>query len=573
MHTEKFSTTKLRHVTNVISGDELNNTLETIVDDTCNLLLDYCGPTAGFAAIFSTLNDGRDSTKFTKDGINIIRALEYANPLDAYVLSLLRYIGAGLEKAAGDGTTSSMILCAKVLMRLRKEANKKDGPTYRDVVDTYNAFVAAILLELDNLSINSGTDIDLVRGIGYHQALTSSHGDVELSELVSDLLASLPQRAWNHLIYRQEAIETDELYRVEINNSSYSCNATLLDGRMYNNELGNAVNHKSATLVVCPYELYTNSLEFTDVVELLEKRVKEDAPLVIVCPPPDSVVAKRIDTLYNEKRKEGCSITILWLTQPIAPRCEDSTAIFAICGIDSVTTEQSLLILEDIPVKFEHHILKLYNLVEYTPEGYHPDLDDPASAVSRFLFVLDSNIQYAEDNPNQASAKRAMDRLHAIRNQVEFSGIGNIVIGGQIYGAESARDILEDVLAATRESITGGCLIGGYRSLAQAISNCMDTTKTTPLFEAIADAFYAAILELNLAISDNTRGVSFDRSFNVITNTSEDFTKEALMDKNSGMVIQSTTSYKELLKRFGDIIPKIVCMTRMIVPNAIDESK
>lgn len=577
---EKISLNRGRFMHNVISGEKLEETLTRVIDNAVEILKDYCGPHSGFVTLFDRTDRGKKNAKFTKDGINIMRGMQYANPLDDHVQSLLQYIGIGLEKAAGDGTTSAMIICATVVKKLRQclYEELEGRVSHQEFSAAYDKMVEKIESELGRLVIvPQETDADFIRTVAYHQALTSSHGNEDLAQLVSTLLAGLPRRAWEHMVYRMEPIETDTKYRIEIDDASYSCKGTLSDGRMFNSDLGNTVEHEQATIVVPPYELISSSPYFDQVKAQLVEMTPDSDPLVLLLQEPDKVVWREIDRLYNEKRNIGCKIVINFFTKPIAARCTDPNCIYAICGIDAVNTEPELLVLPKIRYRFEHDTIKLFDLVTYTEEGYHPDSEVPSSPVNRLLYIIDANITHISSDPNQMQAQYITNRLKELRNTIEFASIGNVVIGGQIYEQQAAKDVLEDVLAASREAILSGVLLGGYRSLGQAIKNLMaeDGFNDSKGYEQpIAQALYEAILVVNQSV---LRGCvdedieKFDTSVDVVSGMQFEFCDTALRQTDWPVIVQSMTSYMELLKRFGDIVPKLVCMTRMILPDAIDD--
>jgi hypothetical protein len=584
----RFSAKEERYRNNVLSGELLEQSLQRIINDVVAILQDYCGPNSGYIALFSTALDGRKVTKFTRDGINTLRAIEYVNPIDSYVVSLLQYIGAGLERRAGDGTTSSMILSAKLIQQMR--ANFTGVPhqlPYYKLQAAYQQYCELIITALAEYTIKpEETDHELIYGIAYHQALTSSHGDAELAKIVATLLSSLPRRAWSHMIYRQEAIETNERYRVELNDATYSCTCNLMDGRMCNTPLGNAVMYDSAVLIVPPYELNSNSVLTQMIMEKLEALTVDDPPTVCMFLRPANDVASALYQLYARKRAEGIKLVIVWLPDGVAARCNDVNAIYAIHGIDSINSEQPPLMLEGIKVHVEHDTIKLYNFGGYDETGIHIGASNPEHAVCRFLEVLNANIRNLEVDKTRINNASNAEKLKAMRNNIEFKCLGNIVIGGQIYESTAAKDVLEDVLSATREAITSGVLLGGFRSLQLASvelsirlnrqqAGSRSQTEQERMVGVIASMFAGVINKFNQAMMGDLDAVpalsSIQTSVDVVTGAVIPFTRENLMKINHPMITQSFSAYTEFLKRFGDICPKIVCMTRMIVPNAIND--
>lgn len=578
----KFNASEVRYLNNVISGDDLNKILKRILTDANDILLDYCGPNSGHMAIFNTTHDARKMTKFTRDGINILRAIEYANPIDSYVMSMLQYIGAGLERRAGDGTTSAMLLSVNIINRLRELCIGKDDSVvipYHKLQKEYVDFSAWMLKKLKQASIvPKDGETELIRGIAYHQALTSSHGDVELANIVSELLASLPRRAWSHMIYRQEAIETDTRYRLEINTATYSCTGNLMDGRMNNAPLGNSMIHENAKVIIPPHELHSNSHLTIELVAMLEALDANSEPTVCLLLRPSNDVASTLYQLYARKRDENVKLAIVWLPDGIASRCNDVNAIYSIKNIDIINQSfESLLILENVTVKFEHDQLKLYGFGEYDAEGILKGSLEEKNAACRYLKILNMNIENFEAQKTQIGNADKANRLRTMRNNIEFKCLGNIVIGGQIYEATAAKDVLEDVLSATREAISSGVLLGGFRSISVIINDIdVELAKETLLKNMLA-VFLLAIFDLNSAMINKSEyqqlveRIHDNTSLDIVSGAIVPFNTEGLTQREAPVITQSFSAYSEFLKRFGDLCPKIVCMTRMIVPDAIND--
>ena len=121
-------------LSNIIEGDNIDNIMNNTFVKIANVLSDHCGPYGMFAMIPS--EDGLSDPKFTKDGMNIVRAMEFINPMEREVQDNLLYIAGKVERASGDGTTSSMIIVCEVLKTL--QAIGTSGTTYGEYVSEYN---------------------------------------------------------------------------------------------------------------------------------------------------------------------------------------------------------------------------------------------------------------------------------------------------------------------------------------------------------------------------------------------------------------------------------------------------
>lgn len=623
---EQFSLDRARYMNNVLKGNQLNETIDRILNDLLTTLEQYCGPNRGMAALFSTTVDGRKVAKFTKDGVNIIKNIQYANPVDQHIHTLFEYVGKGLENKAGDGTTSAMMLTAYVVREMRR-LSKEQSYVYQELVTAFNQFYEQMVDALSKIAIlPKDGDTELINAIAYHQAMTSSHGNVKLSKLVAELLSGLPKRAWECLIYHEEMVETDTTYKLLVDDSSYSFMSNVMDGRMYNSETGNRIEHERCTLLVAPHELTTESACLHDLTTRIEKHKKEDDPLLIILAQPSGMAYNTIHQLYAKKRGEGCEQTVMFVKDLISSNVNDLTAIYAICGVNS-TLGESTEMLEKGGIRYQYRNGRsyLYGLVEYGPDKIHPDAYNTSTPVGSLLRNCKAYLEMYENDQTDRNASYIVKRIRAIQNSVEFSGIGTVVIGGPLYEQQAARDVLEDVLSACRESVTRGVLLGGYRSLAKVLdtnfyedgnpvfltptqiqemtqkyfkdstlvnNNILKFSKRSTeqvelcynqvlkegiIVPQLVNVVANALLFLDAAICNQEEYVECEymgeTSFDVLSGQTCVFNEDNLKNLDNRMILQSLTSYTEWLKRLADIGPKLIGMDSAILPNAFHETK
>ena len=119
-----------RGISNVIEQKVINTDLRRVSDNIFNVLKHHYGPYSGFAA----KDDGQplNETIFTKDGIGIIRAIQYASPQEEWVRKTIAYIGSRMESSVGDGTTSAMMftsvaiaLCKNIRYNVQYQTSTK----------------------------------------------------------------------------------------------------------------------------------------------------------------------------------------------------------------------------------------------------------------------------------------------------------------------------------------------------------------------------------------------------------------------------------------------------------------
>ncbi len=548
---------------NVVEGQDLDDALSGVLEYVESILQGHNGPNSGFAALYQRAADMSMSAKFTKDGINILESLHYDDPVKEQLLSLLRYVGKGLETAAGDGTTSAIMVAVTLIQLLRSSRAKHDLPAYSTFVMEYAEFTREFqeLLQHEKVLPRSD-DTELIKKIAYNQAMTSSHGDVKLSKLVVELVSRLPTRALSHITFRREAVETSEVYRLECDDSDFKAPVTILDSRMCNSELGDKIRYEDATVVVPPHELTSNGTHYGIIKEMINELTAESPPFILMGLTPASNLGSELYSLYNEKRLAGCRIAMMWMPPAEVPLCSSTNLIYALGGVMSLNCEPDVLVLTGVKVEYFIGTVKMYNIVTYDENHINEALSDILSPISKFMFVLDQSIEYymkAIEHPNH---RGIVNSLHNIRNTAEFSSLASIVIGGQVYDSKAAKDVLEDVLHAVKESLLHGCVLGGFKTMLKVLQNIKSPMA---LVFNVAVSSFVTRLYGEVPIHDPSR------SHDLLTGNTGDLSRHSLL--NDTVILQSVTSYNELVKRLGDILPKIIYMDRMIVPETLTRTE
>lgn len=100
-------------MSNRLEKGEMQRIMVETLSDLADVLKDHCGPYGKYAAITSPVNPSAEPI-FTKDGINIVRSIDYVSQVQQFIRHTLMYMGSRIESTAGDGTTSAMIIAEVV---------------------------------------------------------------------------------------------------------------------------------------------------------------------------------------------------------------------------------------------------------------------------------------------------------------------------------------------------------------------------------------------------------------------------------------------------------------------------
>ena len=117
--------------------------------------------------------DMRITSSFSKDGLVVLRELDFSKPSWQAVLQYCRQAAAHSVLASGDGTTSTIVLANAVAKEVANVGSKYPQSFARELEADANRAIANIRKE----AIKTESAAELV-------ALTSTNGDTELTEIV-----------------------------------------------------------------------------------------------------------------------------------------------------------------------------------------------------------------------------------------------------------------------------------------------------------------------------------------------------------------------------------------------------
>jgi hypothetical protein len=582
---------------NIVNQEQIDSIMFNVFDAIGNVLMDHCGPYSGYAMIPPDASNPLAAPTFTKDGINIINAIKFINPIEVQTKELLAYIGRKVERTAGDGTTSSMWVATYLLSVFRKMLSENKTITYREFTNAYDRFVVGIAAEIDKLVITPADDErDLMAGIAFHQAMTSSHGDVELSRMVSDLVGQLGRGGMQHLIFEREGVETKDRFKVIVDDSSYSTEAHIFDNKMLNSAVCTEFVDDDCDLLFFPNEIISNSMELTVLIQAIEALEPDGRGLVVVSPyHGDMLVTNKVAQLYHTLRVKG--IKFAWFRiQNIHPTINDINGLCAVMGQHYARGPVEGLRRSNIKAVFRQNTLHLHNLVEYDAQGLHPDLARPGSAINLMLFAIDDYLTSVQENRVAQDFSFTPTTAKRIANTLRYSTRGHIMIGGTNYDNQAAVDVLTDVLSAARESITNGVALGGYKTLMSAARTValnynygkvsLPDDRGYCLVGEIATCYDSALTEFlrKLYFENNPKSLPADAtrcdiSCDLISGELIEFTSTDLRKipehipgshkQTPHLVVQPKNTDIEFVKRFGEVAIKFLFTNKVIIPNSV----
>ena len=578
-------------VTNRIEADDIKSIMMDTFDDIANVLSDHCGPYGQFAMIVNPANKVAEPV-FTKDGIGIVRAMEYMSPMQEFVRTTLAYIGSRVETAAGDGTTSSMIICAVGLKKLLEFlSNTKYPYSYNHMMSIYRRFSDTIttLLEgrgqynIDKLCMDKTEDEKkkIIYRVAYSQAYTSSHGNKQLSDAVARLFSETPKEAWNYLYIDKCKYESDKLYEVAVDESQYTVNNThpYPNGTL-TEDMGTARVRKNSRIVLSAY-CPSKDEGFMDghvLYQDIEKSVSDpDHPSVAyICPRDlDTNTMNHLNDLF--KKYPNNDVVMFFIEAP-DPRLNDIVCMKTLNNSFAPITEfvgdysysgGDLKIesgLYDNPT--DSKLNPMVDNIDY------PDLNLMLANIDKIIKQIKSQVANRTLNSDIAN-------LQKLRLKLMVSRRTYFLIGGSAYDNAAAVDVVVDAILAVKHTLTKGFGLAGNKTLyniLDAKTKCnVASDSSNVLFKQYCIAFLCGIEKVFQSASKwHGESITFKPSVSqdLARYDGKEVTIDSLaenLDKDDFdiPIIQPISADIELIRRFGELSLKFVRTARIIAPGGL----
>lgn len=595
-------------LTNCIEEKDINTIIIDTFKEIANILSDHCGPYGKFAMIPNTHNLIAEPT-FTKDGINIVRALEYASPMQTYVKQILAYMGSRIERAAGDGTTSAMIICATALQNLITglidiQKNKHIAYTYDELEKQYNLFIETIerLYECDTHNVFSIKKLlsrfisqdaaiseeELVFRVAYSQAYTSSHGDKELANAIATLYSSTPEMAWNCICIDKSNYESSKRYYIELDNYQYTMdNVRIFPTTAMTADLGNKCIQEDIPTIITGQIPGIGNIDTDDLRNIISTAIITGEKLAIICPDEmDGGTQSWLKNLFNENKHHK----VIFFFVPVR-----NIQFNDIVCAKVLSNNFDKLATVNLDLMFDGKYLKINKL--YKNPNKYLDIDKlHQSRIDDMIHPYYKNKEYADYNKlvdhidaliaqiksevaNSNNNYQLME-LQKLRLKLTVTQRAHFLIGGSAYDAAALTDVAIDCMLAVKNTLTRGFTYGGNISLANILTSktTVHNKKYLPLHKLFSNSFIDAIMAVhkaNYKYSNTKMPIALPKHSIDITNTKQQITIDDLnkLTRTEYMkrpiIIQPMLVDLELIRRFGEIALKFTKMQRIIVPGGI----
>lgn len=591
-------------VMNMISRDDLRGVMMDTFKQVRELLTDHCGPYGKFAVIVDPTNPTAEPV-FTKDGINIIRSLEYMSPMQDLVRRMVAYIGGKIESAAGDGTTSSMIMVVSALEYLTNILSTSSYKyTYQQLVDIMDLFIERTeeqyslhVITPDKFAQYHNVDKQVaIRTIAYRQAMSSSHGDTVLSNAVADMFSIIPEDSWDLVCFMRESYETNKRIETVIEDDQYVLDCNVFHPHMLNKEMGTeCIFDDAELLVLCTDLMNSEAFIYPKVKQYLEKKTPiasngsngsetKYVPSVLIIPNGVNLDTKlELEKLMKDNVDKDIFIFVHTVDNP---RMNDLVALSLVNGFRPFVgnTFNELNISKGVSGRYRNGQLKLNGL--YVPNGdsiYHPLI---GSKTFRDMDLAIDSIKQVVSKMKQDTLTKSLSKdityFERLHNKIKLTRRAIVKIGGSSHDNAAAVDVVMDTVSSVRIALTKGFVFGAEKTLqkvlkeAVLINNKYDTSHIQYLIEELKKAFLKGIDCVHESIMKHAQthagvlDVSFDDpEYGDQHYFFDPIFKDTFLDITKNITVQASTIDISVLKRFKEVALKFICADRILTAFSV----
>jgi chaperonin GroEL (HSP60 family) len=475
--------------TNIVPDEEREGLMVDTAVQILELLQDHCGPYARFAMISDNARPDLPP-KFTTDGINIVRSIQYHNPMQRIIRDELAYLGSKIESVAGDGTTTSMIIAAKLYLLLNKpeklvelgiaqpsKAKRNENiQSYTEFTAMYKDLLVQIKEGLDKCThtykdLHAVSEKEAIRTVARWQAMTSSHGDEELSDEIADVFAAMPPEAWRNIVFVQETHETEKLVFSTVEDDQYVMSGLPVNGTIMNKSAGTEYHQDKVNVFVLHNPLAHMDILSTTILTQA-KAICDDEhnpePVAIIC--PAGIDATTIDGLAKILSPNFAVFT----HRSGGQQYDDLKCLQAVAGQFPTMSSKQVKPFK-ASLSYANHELKFNNVYEVDETSQeHPDVnkqDTPVSAMLKDLDLVIDKIQTSGDK--RPLVQKDLKHLQRMANKIRYRVNYVVHVGGSSRDNAYALDVVTDVLLAVKNSLVHGFVPAGNIALYYVLSELL----------------------------------------------------------------------------------------------------
>lgn len=606
-------------ITNVVPIEtEAERICKTL--DTCITVLEQsCGIRSSYAmqVKHESLGLTFDPDVFTRDGISILKFMEFASPMEKYIKNLLTYIGDRIDFVAKDGTTTSMLTAARVIRHYIQAvidgqpltAGKTIYERHEEAADFYHRLTESlktITLYDDILDESKYTEkeaMEIAGKVAFMQALSASGGNLQLANAMRDIFRQSPRRVWHFFKPERSIRETDTPFSVIIPeyDSRVTCSASLAD--QYNKILNTEWSGKNVAFYFFADNLEANSWAAEVFFAELDN-IPQDQPVAILGLTFAPRMIQKCQQLNLSRAPEN-KIT-MWAhpaTTQVGTRSWDWKLQVLAAQLGAVPVDCA--VSRDLPItpvtvkeaRWYSGAMHIYDSIPRDTDtclhlwALHPELATPY-----FIEVMEAcqeqidlfKTQHRLDDKGLRYFEKAMNDLLTVRRPT-------LMLGGTTHEQVANVDVVQDVAGSIMNILTYGFVLGNTPvavALKKDNADVVDTSLTGVVLQTLREVANRTIKLATLPkpteciIEDGDTDISPDQycycsyngtsgwaSFTDYWNKLDLYFKGETELRNEIRTtyppLQPASLYSELFKRIDELVWKFVNSSQIIVSGAL----
>ena len=165
---------------NIVDQKNLRNVQDMTLTKISETLSHTAGPYGSNTIILGDPGKGKPDT-YTKDGHKVLSHIDFFNPLEKSIQTQLMEITEHIVKTVGDGTTSTVMMCASIFHELNNYLNDHPNIPVFKIVDAFDKCVSDIQATIKS----HGRDIEPVDI--FDICMISTNGNAEIATQIADI--------------------------------------------------------------------------------------------------------------------------------------------------------------------------------------------------------------------------------------------------------------------------------------------------------------------------------------------------------------------------------------------------
>ena len=376
--------------------------------------------------------------RITKDGVTVAKEIEVSDKFENLGAQLLREVASKQNDAAGDGTTTAVILAASIVREGTKAVAAGLNPMdlKRGIDLAVNAVVAD--LKTNSKKVTSNEEIAQVGTI-------SANGDKSIGEMIANAM----QKVGNEGVITVEEAK------------SLETELDIVEGMQFDRGYLSPYFITNAEKMIAeledPYilihEKKLSSLQA--LLPVLESVVQAGKPLVIIA---EDVEGEALATLVVNKLRGGLKVAAVK-----APGFGDRRKAM-LEDISILTSGQ--LISEELGIKLENVTLQMLGRAKRVRIDKEATTIIDGSGEKKDIEARIGQIKsQIEDTTSDYDREKLQERLAKLAGGVAVIRVG----GASEVEVKEKKDLVDDALNATRAAVEEGVLPGGGVALLRSI--------------------------------------------------------------------------------------------------------